>query len=136
MAKSVFALHDYLIASGDTSVCEKLNQGIEYQLQHHLVYRLGQDKPITKRILDISFPASYNLNIVELIRFASEAKLLGDPRVSKAMEYLESKRKPDGTWKIDYRYRADGYFVFDRGRNSGEWVSYVLIHALQRKNLR
>ena len=133
LAKSVIALFHFQNSTGDNSVKEKLDQGIEYMLQHHLINRLSCDKPITKHILDISFPESYNLNIVELVRFAEQANLLKDNRTNKTIEYLQSIKTNKGNWKISYRYRADGYMVFDKGRGSHEWVNYIINKALDKK---
>ena len=132
IAKSVMALFQYQLALGDDYVKQKLDQGIDYMQEHQLINRLSSDKPITNHILDISFPASYNLNIVELIRFASQANLLKDKRTKKAIDFLEKSRTIDGDWKINYRYKAEGYNVFDNGAKSGEWVSYIIDKALNQ----
>ena len=129
LAKSVFALFSYRQATGDTGVNEKLEQGKEYLLQHQLVRKLSDGKPITRHIMDISFPESYHLNIVELIRFAANAGLLDDPRSQYAIRYLQTKKGKSG-WKSDFRYRADGYTAFDKGRNTGDWVTYIINRAL------
>lgn len=133
LAKSVIALFNYRKETGDETVNQKLEQGIEYLLNHQLIMRLSKEKPITHHILDISFPESYHLNIVELIRFASEAGLLKDKRTDKAGQILESIKNKDGGWKVNYRYKADGYTVFDTGRKSGEWVTYIINKSLERK---
>ena len=133
LAKSVIALFHYHKSTGDSTVKDKLDQGIEYLLKHNLIFRLSEDKPITKHILDISFPESYNLNIVELIRFASQADLLNDKRTDKVIEYLQSVKTNKGDWKISYRYRAEGYMIFDKGRGKNDWVSYIIGKAIWKK---
>lgn len=115
VAKSVFALFSYWEATGDTGVNEKLKQGKEYLLKHDLVRKLGDGTPITRHIMDISFPESYHLNIVELIRFAANASLLDDPRSQYAIRYLETKKGKSG-WETDFSYRSNGYTIFDDGR--------------------
>ncbi|QEQ98351.1 hypothetical protein F0U83_05865 [Neptunomonas concharum] len=134
VAKSVFALLSYWKATGDTGVSEKLEKGKEYLLDHELVRKLSDGKPITQHIMDISFPESYHLNIVELIRFSSNANLLDDPRSHFAVRYLEKKKGKTG-WKTDFRYRSNGYISFDKnGRKAGDWVTYIINHALNGFN--
>jgi len=133
LAKSVIALFLYHKSTGDKSVEQKLKQGIEYLLEHQLINRLSCDKPITGHILDISFPESYHLNIVELIRFASQADLLEDSRTHKAVEYLRNIKTSEDNWKVNYRYKANGYTVFDKGRNSGDWVTHIINEALKKR---
>lgn len=134
VAKSVFALFNHQQAMGDNSASEKLEAGIEYLLTHHLINKLHKNEPITSHILDISFPESYHLNIVELIRFAAEANLLGDTRAKAAIEHLQNVRTHESTWKVDFRYRSTGYTVFDQGRKPSEWVTHIISHALKGAN--
>lgn len=129
LAKSVLALQAYWQRSRDSNVADKLAQGKAYLLKHQLVKRLSEDKPITQHILDISFPESYHLNIVELIRFARDANLLNDPRTDFVRQYLRDNREESG-WKINYRYRSKGYITFDRGSQPGAWVTYIIDRAL------
>ncbi len=129
VAKSAIALFNYWKYTDDRDVLNKLEQGKEYLLEHHLVNRLSKTEPITSHILDISFPESYHLNIVELIRFASNAQLLDDPRTQTAVSYLQCK-KVDSGWKTNFRYKANGYTAFDDGRKQGEWVTYIINSAL------
>lgn len=134
LAKSVFALFDYQKETGDTNVSPKLEQGKEYLLQHHLIKRLNSDKPITQHILDISFPESYNLNIVELIRFAGNVNILNDPRTKYAVEYLQDKKGKDKAWRVNYRYKSQGYMVFDKTHKAADWTSHIINHALNSRN--
>ncbi|WP_196160539.1 hypothetical protein [Reinekea sp. G2M2-21] len=129
VAKSAIALFNYWKYTDDPDVLNKLEQGKEYLLEHHLVNRLSKTEPITSHILDISFPESYHLNIVELIRFASNAQLLDDPRTQYAVSYLQNK-KVDSGWKTNFRYKANGYTAFDDGRKPGDWVTYIINSAL------
>jgi len=132
LAKSVIALQTYQNITNDFSYRSKLHEGTEYMLQHRLFKRMSKDKPITLHILDISFPESYHLNVVELIRFAGNAGLLKDNRTHDLIDYLKSKQTKNGNWKINFRYKADGYMVFDRGRGENKWVTYVIKTSLNK----
>lgn len=48
------------------------------------------------------------------------------------MNFLQKAQSEEGRWKISYRYRADGYVVFDKGRNAAEWLSYTINKALEK----
>lgn len=69
VAKSVKALVAYDNAMGrkDEQIASLITKGIGYLLEHELYKRLSNKEPITKHILDLAFPASYHLNIVELL---------------------------------------------------------------------
>jgi hypothetical protein len=110
----------------DVSVNDLIEKGMEYILSHRLYKRLSNGEPINSHMLDISFPASYQLNVVELLDLARLTGKLHDERCADALQYVQSKRLPSGGWKIDYAYKADGYLTFDRRGKEGEWISYVL----------
>jgi hypothetical protein len=134
LAKSVMALIEYRKATGNNEGNDKIAQGVEYILKHQLYKRLKTGKPITGRILDISFPESYHLNIVELLRIVKEANHMVDERTKDAMAFILNQKHKDGGWKVSHRYKADGYLVFDQGSRPGEWVSYIL-NSLIKPNL-
>lgn len=133
LAKSVFALFNYQQASGDKFASRKIEQGIDYLLEHHFIKKLHKNEPITPHILDISFPESYHLNIVELIRFAGAANLLADERAKPAIEFLQNAKTKEDTWKVNFRYRSAGYTVFDKGRDSS-WVTHIIRNALNDRD--
>lgn len=130
IAKSAIALQTYRNITNDFSYEIKLRKGTDYMLQHKLFKRQSKDEPITRHILDISFPESYHLNIVELIRFVNAGKLLYDDRAKELIDYLKSKQTKDGNWKVSFRYKAEGYTIFDRGKVTHEWVTYIIKKSL------
>jgi hypothetical protein len=132
LAKSVMALVEYKKDSGVNEVNDKIEKGIDYLLIHNLFKRIKTGKPITGRILDISFPESYHLNIVELVRIIKESNHIDNGRTKEAVTYLLGKKQKDSKWKVNYRYKADGYIVFDQGSKSGDWVSYIINNSISK----
>lgn len=130
LVKSVMAMVEFQKFNKNSDINDKINKGIEYILKHHLFKRIKTGKPITGRILDISFPESYHLNIVELVRLIKDVNHLDDERANEAITFLVNQRQKDGKWKINYRYKADGYIVFDQGSKSGNWVSYIIHRSI------
>jgi len=130
LAKSVIALQNYQKHTNDLSYKPKLQKGTDYMLQHKFFKRLSNDKPINRHITDLSFPESYHLNMVELIQFACDAELLHDSRTKDLIDYLKSKQTTNGTWKISFRYKAEGYTVFDKGKGTNEWLTYTIKKSL------
>ena len=128
IAKSIKALIYYTHHSSnqDDQLIAIIKKGTDYLLQHNLYQRLSNDEPITKHILDIAYPQSYQLNIIELLDIAYMTNNLDDPRVNNAIDYIKGKRTKDREWRINYIYKADGYISFDNRGMKGEWVSYLL----------
>ncbi|MFN8432193.1 MAG: hypothetical protein U0V04_19585 [Spirosomataceae bacterium] len=136
LAKSVFALNNYKEKSGDSKYDEKLNLGTKYLLEHSFYKRLSNGKPITNHITDISFPESYQLNVVELLRFASSKGLQNHPKTQDLIEFVKNKQTKNGIWKCTFRYKGDGYVAFDKV-GKGEWITFFIQNILKNtpKNL-
>lgn len=134
LAKSVFALRDYKEQTNETKYDRQLNKGITYLLNHKFFKRLSKDEPITKHITDISFPETYHLNAVELLRFANKANLLQEKNSSDLINLINNKRNKDGKWKNNYKYKAEGYVVFDKDKKNNEWTTHIIEQALKNEN--
>jgi hypothetical protein len=87
---------------------------------------LSNGDQITRHILNIAFPESYNLNIVGLLDVIDSAGRMGDERVNEAVEYINGKWQKNNTWKINYIYKSKGFISFDERGKTGEWVTYLL----------
>ncbi|MBL7937208.1 MAG: hypothetical protein JNM51_15475 [Bacteroidia bacterium] len=131
LAKSVFALRDFKEQTNETKFDIQLKKGTTYILDHKFFKRLSKDEPITKHITDISFPETYHLNAVELLRFANKANLLSDKNSTVLRNHINKKQNKDGKWKNSFNYKADGYAVFDKDKKESEWTTHIIKQALR-----
>ena len=130
LAKSVFALRDFKEQTNETKFDKQLNKGTEYILDHNFFKRLSNNEPITKHITDISFPETYHLNAVELLRFAKKTYLLSDKNSADLINHINKKQNKDGKWKNNFNYKADGYVIFDKDKKESEWTTHIIKQAL------
>lgn len=133
VTKSVKALIAYSYATGyqDIQINSLITKGMEYILKHELYKRLSNKEPINKHILDLAFPASYQMNIVELLELGYETGNLKTEGCLSALEFIKHKRTKEGYWKINYVYKSDGYVSFDKRGKKAEWVTYILDRYLR-----
>ncbi|MFV0414268.1 MAG: hypothetical protein ACK5L3_13550 [Oscillospiraceae bacterium] len=132
VAKSVKAAAHYCHATAhaDKEAEAFVERGMAYILQHRLYQRLSSKEPINGHILDIAFPASYQLNIVELLELCLLTGRLGHPACADALAYVNSKRGPGGFWKTTHSYRGPGYVLFDPRGKPAEWAGHILSRCL------
>lgn len=137
VAKAARALAHYsqAVCGSDRQASALLNQAMAYLLRHRLYRRLSDGAPINGHILDLAFPASYQLNIVELLGLADLTGRLKVPECADALAYVQSRMQADGTFHITHAYRADGYMSFDRRGSKGEWITYLLTRYLKRAGM-
>lgn len=127
VAKSVKALISYNKATGyqDRQINSLITKGMDYILKHELYKRLSNKEPITNHILDLAFPASYQLNIAELLEMAYATGNIKTDGCKNALKFVNNKKTKDGYWKINYVYKSDGYVSFDKRGKKAEWVTYM-----------
>lgn len=130
IAKAVMALIEYNHCCPNAEIDAKISQGVEYILSHQVYKRLSNDKPITKYITELSFPESYHTNLVDLLRILHRSDKLLDQRAEDAIQMVSRELTPQGGWRVSFRYKADGYRTFDKGRKPAHWLSYILHHVL------
>jgi len=133
LAKSVFALQDFKEHTNEKKYDTKLEKGILYFLKHKFFKRLSKDEPINKHITDISFPETYHLNSLELLRFAKKAKLLDNVNTKDLITHIEKQKTKDEKWKNNFNYKAEGYIAFDKGKKTSEWTTHLINQGLKIK---
>ena len=128
LVKSVKALEAYyrITGSKDERILAIVSKGMDYILRHELYKRLSNKEPINRHILDLAFPASYQLNIVELLELANRTGNIHREDCQSAFEYIRSKRTKEGYWKVNYIYKSDGYISFDKRGIKADWLTYLL----------
>lgn len=132
IVKSTNALFSYYEKTKNKNIKEKGNEGLEYILSHELFKRKSSAKPITKHIMDISFPETYHTNIVDLLRLMALANIKNEPRINAALNYIQRKAMGENRWRISFRYKAKGYKVFDKAKQPADWVSYIIKDSLNK----
>lgn len=110
----------------DRQTASLILKGMDYILKHELYKRLSNGEPINNHILDLAFPASYQLNIVELLDLAYTTGNMKHPSCQNALDFVKSKKIKDGYWKINYVYKSDGYVSFDQRGKKADWLTYFL----------
>jgi hypothetical protein len=131
-AKAVKALQAYqrTLPEPNPVVDDCIRRGVETILNQRVCYRLHDDQPITPHILDLSFPESYHLNLIELLQILKEAGRLNDPRCKAALAHVLTRKRSDG-WRVNYRYKSAGYVCFDIPGGRAEWVTYLINEYIQ-----
>lgn len=128
VAKGAAALAWYQKTTGGKNkvAAQKLDSGMQYLLQHRLYQRLSNGQPINNHMLDLAFPQSYQLNVVELLQTAKLCGVLQHPACAPALAYVQGKRRPDGYWKVSHVYSGEGYVSFDAKGKPALWLTHVL----------
>lgn len=127
VVKSMNTLTEYKKRFGDSDALNsKLDQGLEYILQHRVFNKLSSDQPIEDSIILNFYPYTYRSNIIEILTLLKANGLFNDERCNKAKEILKKKQRPDGFWQADISYMKSAWIDFDIPKKPGLWISYII----------
>jgi hypothetical protein len=98
------ALHEYAVATGDTSARKAADRAAELLLEHRLFRSTADGDVINKRWLEPRYPAYWHYDILQALLLLSRMGRATDPRAGDALDELERQRLSDGRW------HAKGYW--------------------------
>ena len=56
------------------------------------------------RMVALHYPPYWHYDVLVGLRTLASGRTLEDPRTADALDLLESKRRPDGTWRVEGRW--------------------------------
>jgi hypothetical protein len=127
IVKSMKGLSEYnKFYGGSEKLMGKLNQGLEYILEHDVYKKLSNGKPIEDSIIQNFYPYTYKSNLVEILTLLKENGLLEDKRCHDAINILKKKQRSDGFWQADVSYMKSVWIDFDVPKKPGPWITHVI----------
>lgn len=97
-------LIEYHRLTGDKDVLGGIEKATELFLRHHLFKCQRTGDLIDPEWLKLHYPTYWHYDILFGLRVFSLLGPFRDHRLKEALDFVESKRLPDGRWKSDGRY--------------------------------
>lgn len=85
-----------------------IDRAAELFLRHRVVESEWTGEVASERFVELAWPPYWHYGLLPGLRALGEAGHLDDPRVSAALDRLESLRGEDGTWHASRRYWRRG----------------------------
>jgi hypothetical protein len=100
----LLGLARFAVATGDPDARAAAERAAEFLLRHRVVFseRTGQLAHPTLGILH--YPPYWHYDLLAGLRVLAAAGHATDPRARDALDLLESRRRPDGTWQSGGRW--------------------------------
>jgi hypothetical protein len=131
VVKSMKALSEYnKYYGGSEKLTSKLNQGLEYILEHDAYKKLSNGNPIEDSMIQNFYPYTYKSNLIEILALLKENGLLEDKRCCDAIQILKKKQRSDGFWQADVSYMKSVWIDFDVPKKPGPWITHVINQVL------
>jgi hypothetical protein len=92
------------LARYGAGVEDAVGRGVEFLLAHRVVFSHRTGEPAHPALLRLRVPAYWHYDVLTGLRTLVAAGAVRDPRAGDALDLLESKRRPDGTWRTEGRW--------------------------------
>lgn len=101
----------------------------EYLLERRLVRRKSTGEVVDRAWLQFSFPTRWHYDVLRALEYFRSVGGVPDPRLGEAVDWLLSRRQPDGTWLLENTHPGDVHFALEDG--DGRPSRWITLRALR-----
>lgn len=134
----MWGLSEYARATGDKDARAAAERAAELFLERRLFRARRSKRVINPRWLQLHYPLYWHYDVLHGLLLLSRVVGLSDPRYNYALDVVESKRRPDGTWRAGGSYwkppgrTVSGVDVVDWGRRGpNEMITLNALRVLR-----
>jgi len=138
----MWGLHEYWLATGETTARDAARRTAELLLEHRLFRRLSDGEPIHPSFVTLHYPAFWHYDFLQALVVLARMGLAGDPRAADGLDLLEERRLPDGRWRPGGRWwkapgtKGSNVEVVDWGSGPTELLTLNALRVLRRGGRR
>ncbi len=118
------ALFAYSKATGDKKALEAAKKTSEIFLKRKLFKKVSDGSVINPKFTKICYPSYWHYNILACLTYLAEAGQTGDARCTEALDLLESKRLPDGSFPAETKYYSYITCTQDKNKSGSSLINF------------
>jgi hypothetical protein len=105
----LLGLASYARATDDADARAAADRVAEFLLRHRVIYSERTGEIAHPNVARLRYPPYWHYDALAALKALAASGHIDDPRTADALDFLESKRRPDGTWHADgYHWRPPG----------------------------
>jgi hypothetical protein len=139
MNTTILALEALLLYEGHRAsatgrlaqVREAQVRGREFLLAHRVYRSHRAGGTIRAEFARMAFPPQWHFDFLRALDHFCAAGAPLDERLSDAIDLLVKKRRPDGRWELEHRYRARDWFQLERIGTPSRWNTLRALRVLE-----
>jgi hypothetical protein len=106
--------HEHKTGGSAESIAAR-RRGEEYLLERRLARRKSTGEFVDPAWLQLSFPTRWRYDVLRALDYFRSVGDEPDPRMDEAIEWLRSKRQPDGVWLLENTHPGQIHFALEDG---------------------
>lgn len=135
----MWGLAEYAHATGDREAHAAAVRAAEVLLSRRLFRSRRTGRVVDPRWLELHYPLYWHYDVLHGLVLLQRMGLLADPRTREALDLVEARRRPEGTWHASAHYwkppagsAASGAEAVDWGRaGSNEMITLNALRVLR-----
>ncbi len=136
VARSLWGLAAIPESNRSDLVKNAINQGVDFLLRKFSLvtanYPVPDDGKIHSVWSRINFPLFYQADILFVLRVLCELNHLDHPGAQPALDWLQKRRKTDGTWHGSSPFRQRTWKALGNAEETHRWVTLQALDILTR----
>jgi hypothetical protein len=113
-----------------------ITQGIDFLLSVdplEAAYPTGYSAKPSGNWWKFGFPVFYVTDLLQNVEALVRLGLGADPRLARALNYIQEKQDCDGRWTLEYDYSGKTWLDFGQKKQPNKWVTYRAAFVLKNK---
>jgi hypothetical protein len=106
-------------------------RGREFLLMHRLFRSDRTGEIIKPDFVRFSFPPRWHYDVLRALDYFQAANAPRDKRLAEAIEIVRKKRRNDGRWPLENRYRGRTYFEMEHVGQASRWNTLRALRVLK-----
>ncbi len=137
VARTLWGLASIPINERPLLIQNAIGQGVDFLLRRYNLVLANYPSPDGGKVhplwSKISFPLFYQADILMVLRILDQLDQLDHPEVQPALDWLQKRRRPDGSWRGSSPFRKRTWPEMGDPEETNRWVSLqasqILLHA-------
>jgi len=125
-----------ILGLAEYGAIDAAKRGAEFLLEHRVYKSHRTGEPAHPAFLKLRYPPYWHYDVLVGLTVLDRSVRLADPRTADALELLESKRGPDGSWRAEGRWwkrpgaKGSNVEAVDWGETADELLTERAQHVL------
>ncbi len=119
--------HDVACAA---TMASRMGAGHEFLLSHGLFLAQDQAGEVDPGWTRFSFPPRWHYDVLRALDHLQSTGAAYDPRMDPALDLVERRRRPDGTWTLQNRHPGRTWFELERVGEPSRWNTLRALRVL------
>jgi hypothetical protein len=108
-------------------------QALEFMLAHRMYKSDKTGEIVGERMTYLTHPSYWHYTVLRGLDYIRSTPQIGDPRLTDAIDLLESQRKENGRWPVQKRIPGKTYFDMEKPGTESRWNTLRALRVLKAR---